>query len=173
MIKVSVCYSNKHGSEFASCSVADMEFHPVILDDPHGFTNEVLKAYHRCQSAVEAQLEVDADGNPTTDPERPSPPRAQSAPPAGQPNHAPRGNPGNGQYGPPKSARTFCGWIAGDGKQHKDRAIAMCKAQGYSTMFRDLTDDQAMWIYHSLTAVPAVQPAWGGPPLAANGSQAY
>jgi len=53
MIKVSVCYSSKSGSDFASCSIDGLEFHVAILDDPSAFRDQVRIAYERCVDVVQ------------------------------------------------------------------------------------------------------------------------
>jgi hypothetical protein len=56
MIKVSVCYSNKSGQEFASCGLSDIELDHALLDDPTALRDRVAAAYQVCEDMVHAQL---------------------------------------------------------------------------------------------------------------------
>jgi hypothetical protein len=56
MLTVSVCYSNRSGQEFASCTLGGVELDSALLDQPVVFTAAVKRAYDRCVDAVNAQL---------------------------------------------------------------------------------------------------------------------
>ena len=68
MIKISVCYSRKEHTEFASCSIGDIEIDAALLDSPPALVARIRTAYERCIEAVDTQLG--------------GPPAAESVPPA-------------------------------------------------------------------------------------------
>jgi hypothetical protein len=55
-IKISVSYNRRENSEFASCSINDVELEASVLDRPDVFAAAVKTAYARCVEAVDRQL---------------------------------------------------------------------------------------------------------------------
>jgi hypothetical protein len=135
MIKVSVCYSDKSGSEFASCSVSDLEFHVAILDDPAAFRDQVRVAYDRCVDAVECQLRGES-----------APIRRESAPSAPSPVEQSERFDGSA----PQSARAFLGWYGQASDDVRQRVRKIAKGKKFSSMIREWTDAQALEVYQSV-----------------------
>jgi hypothetical protein len=80
MIKVSLCYSNKSGSEFASCSINDVDLPDAMLDAPSDLAEAIKIVYQRCVDAVNARLGVSAaaPAAPAPSPPAATPPAAPS-----------------------------------------------------------------------------------------------
>ncbi|MFI5458967.1 MAG: hypothetical protein ACHRXM_26360 [Isosphaerales bacterium] len=87
MIRVSVCYSNKSGQEFASCGLSDIEIDHSMLDNPTALRDKIAATYDLCEQMVNAQLGVTAPVVPAVNPavarvNQPPPAPANPAPPA-------------------------------------------------------------------------------------------
>ena len=54
MIKVSLCYSNKSGQEFASCGLSDIELDASLLDNPTALRDKIAVSYQLCEEMVNA-----------------------------------------------------------------------------------------------------------------------
>jgi hypothetical protein len=135
MIRVSVCYSDKSGSEFASCSIDGLEFHVAILDDPAAFRDQVRTAYDRCVDVVETQLRGESA------PIRPEP--APSAPsPVEQSERL--------DSSAPQSARAFLGWYGQASDDIRQRVRTVAKGKKFSSMIREWTDAQALEVFKAV-----------------------
>jgi hypothetical protein len=126
MIRVSVCYSNKQGSEFASCGLSDIEIDHAMLDNPTALRDKIAASYQVCEAMVNAQL-----GTPATPPlaVNPAVARVNQPPPAPVVMPAPLSTPpavsspqngrtfydGRGQNGHPTTGRQLRQWATKNG----------------------------------------------------------
>jgi hypothetical protein len=133
MLTVSVCYSNRAGQEFASCTLGGVELGIELLDQPAVLAAAIRRAYDRCHEAVDAQLAaaatVPAAATTASAPaaELPldrrhlgSPPHAASpttlppavtSQPGARPHYGAGGQgKGRGQDGPPSTGPQLGGW---------------------------------------------------------------
>ena len=85
------------------------------------------------------------------------PPITRHSPPQSHPSPAT-------SQGPPRNGRQFAGWIFKQSKTIKDRARSLIRDNGMSTKWTELSDDDAKWLHHELTA-RGPEPSrngWGG-----------
>ena len=61
-------------------------------------------------------------------------------------------NRGRGSDGPPRNGRQFLGWLGKQDRDVKDRAGRMAKNWNLPSLMKEWTDEEAMDMYHELTA---------------------
>jgi hypothetical protein len=123
VITISVCYSNRSGQEFASCTLGGVELGAELLDQPAVLALAIQRAYDRCREAVDTQLgsqavpdapaavnPVQARGN-----QPPPAPAALPSPPSPPSPVAPSTGNGRQKEGPPANARELGGWAKARG----------------------------------------------------------
>jgi hypothetical protein len=180
MITVSVCYSNRVGQEFASCTLGGVELGAEILDAPEALATAIRRAYDRCRDAVDTQLGSQAVAIAAAPPAAaakpalPTPPPSPPAPPAvGQPNNGRtfygKGN-GRGQDGPPTTGRQLGAVAKKRGALGFFEALGAAQNPPLPRFLGDWPDDMACWAWtvYQASCIPpqAAQPA-------ANGNPAY
>jgi hypothetical protein len=184
MITVSVCYSNRSGQEFASCTLGGVELGAEILESPEVLAAAIRRAYDRCREAVDTQLGSQAVADapasvnpvqaPTAKPVLPTPPPSPPAPPAvGQPNNGRtfygKGN-GRGQDGPPTTGRQLGAVAKKLGALGFFEALGAAQNPPLPRFLGDWPDNMACWAW-TVYQASCIPPQAALP--AANGKPAY
>jgi hypothetical protein len=163
MITISVCYSNRSGQEFASCTLGGVELGAELLDQPAVLAAAIQRAYDRCREAVATQLQTQAvaDKPPAVNPvQAPAPaaipalPRSgastPSAPPAASRN-------GQSNDGPPTTARQLGGWAKARGLTQWFSGLG--RANNRRGLINEWDDAFALWAYEQWLATQAAPAA--------------
>ena len=165
MITISVCYSNRAGQEFASCTLGGVELGAELLDQPAVLALAIQRAYDRCREAVDTQLgsqtvaDAPAAVNPVQarDPsgarQPPPAPAALPSPPSPPSPVAPSNGNGRQKEGPPANARELGGWAKARGltKFFSD----LGRANNRRGLINEWDDAFASWAYEQYLATPA------------------
>jgi hypothetical protein len=165
MITVGVCYSNRVGQEFASCTLGGVELGAELLDQPAVLAIAIRRAYDRCREAVDAQpgsqtvADAPAAVKPALPPSPPAPPTV------GQPNRGRtsygKGN-GRGQDAPPTTGRQLGAVAKKRGALGFFEALGAAQDPPLPRFLGDRPDDVACWAWavYQASCIPprAAQP---------------
>jgi hypothetical protein len=178
MLTISVCYSNRSGQEFASCTLGGVELGAELLDQPAVLASAIRRAYDRCREAVDAQLtaaappaelaldrrlaELAATAVPAPAP--PSPPAVAPAPNGRTFYHGGNGN-GKGKDGPPTTGRQLGAVAKKLGALGFFEALGAAQNPPLPRFLGDWPDNMACWAWTAYQAAcipPQAVPSTNG-----------
>ncbi|MFI5458977.1 MAG: hypothetical protein ACHRXM_26410 [Isosphaerales bacterium] len=168
MLTVSVCYSNRSGQEFASCTLGGVELGPELLDQPAVLAAAIKTAYARCVDAVNTQLGGPAatDKPPAVSPVQapavkpaPSTPPPVTPPPTGnQHYYGDRRPAGRGTDGPPTTGPQLGGWAKKLGAIPWFEDLGRKQVPALPKLLSEWPSEWAVWAYaqYQAACIPPV-----------------